>query len=113
MVFVRSPSPRRAVSAHKSAAVIARFPPWCCSVSWAEMPSVKKIAVMHALALTVPSARMIFRRKGEANIEAIQTFALSAELSFFSDSKDTEFVRSLWCEIELSSFRLVLFCEVT
>ena len=28
------------------------------------MPSVKEMYVMHALALTVPSARMIFRRKG-------------------------------------------------
>lgn len=65
MVSLRSPSPRRAVFAHASAAVIARFRPWCCSVSRAKMPSVKKIAVMHALAVTVPSAWMIFRRKGK------------------------------------------------
>ena len=29
------------------------------------MPSVKEMYVMHALALTVPSARMIFKRKGD------------------------------------------------
>ena len=64
VVFLRCPSPRQAAVAPESVATIVRFRPWCFGVSWTKMPSVKEMYVMHALALTVPSARMIFKRKG-------------------------------------------------
>ena len=64
VVFLRCPSPRQAAVAPESEATIVRFRPWCFGVSWTRMPSVKEMYVMHALVLTVPSSRMIFRRKG-------------------------------------------------
>ena len=68
VVFLRCPSPRRAAVALESVATIVGFQPWCFGVSWTRMPSVKEMHAMHALALTVPNARMIFRRKGVAFI---------------------------------------------
>ena len=47
------------------------------------MPSVKKMAVMHALALTVPSARMIFRRKGAGDL-----YIIRENQNMGSDSED-------------------------
>ena len=65
MVFLRCPSLRRAAVAPKSVATIVGFRPWCFGVSWIKMPSVKEMYIMYALVLTVLSARMIFKRKGD------------------------------------------------